>query len=136
MSGSDHLRIGDEERRQAIEVLGEHFAAGRLDREEYDERCRSVWNARTNAAIRPLFADLPGARAGVPVRAPMANLPLRPRQPRTRLPFIPVLLLLIAAVLITGHGWLIPLGLALWLLLKRPVPRTQASGNRRPIAGS
>src|SRR5680860_581040 len=52
-------RIGDAERAAAASALGEHFASGRLTREEYDERSTEVWSARTNADLRPMFLDLP-----------------------------------------------------------------------------
>ncbi|WP_442939946.1 DUF1707 SHOCT-like domain-containing protein [Nocardioides sp. B-3] len=42
-------RIGDAERDVATARLGDHFAAGRLDHEEYDERLDAIWSARTSA---------------------------------------------------------------------------------------
>ena len=53
------LRIGDAERDGAVAALGEHFAAGRLNNEEYDERAAAAWAARTAGDLTPLFADLP-----------------------------------------------------------------------------
>jgi hypothetical protein len=53
------MRIGDAEREAAVTALGEHFAAGRLTKEEYDERAGQAWAARTASALWPLFADLP-----------------------------------------------------------------------------
>jgi len=62
MSGYDasRLRIGDAERDTAAAALGEHFASGRLDSEEYDERVAAVWTAKVRADLPVLFADLPG----------------------------------------------------------------------------
>lgn len=57
--GGPEMRIGDAEREAAITALGEHFAAGRLTKEEYDERAGQAWEARTASALWPLFADLP-----------------------------------------------------------------------------
>ena len=37
MNGPE-LRIGDDDREAAVTALGEHYAAGRLTKEEYDER--------------------------------------------------------------------------------------------------
>ena len=37
-SQGPELRIGDAEREATISALGEHYAAGRLTKEEYDER--------------------------------------------------------------------------------------------------
>ena len=53
------VRIGDEERSQAIEVLGSHFAVGRLKLSEYDERVSQAAEASTHGELTALFADLP-----------------------------------------------------------------------------
>ncbi len=53
------LRIGDAEREAAVTALGEHFASGRLTKEEYDERAERAFAARTRSDLWPLFADLP-----------------------------------------------------------------------------
>lgn len=55
----DDLRIGSVERDDAIRVLGEHFATGRLDVEEYEDRAGQAARARVAADIRALFTDLP-----------------------------------------------------------------------------
>jgi hypothetical protein len=57
-------RIGDAERDQAVELLREHLAAGRLDREEFEERIERALTARTLVDLLPLFADLPGSKPG------------------------------------------------------------------------
>lgn len=61
------VRIGDAERDQAIAELGDHFAAGRLLREELDERVDQALHARFSTDLDPLFVDLPAA---VPAAAP------------------------------------------------------------------
>ena len=53
------VRIGDAERDQAVSDLGDHFAAGRLTREEFDERADQAMQARFSTELEPLFADLP-----------------------------------------------------------------------------
>jgi hypothetical protein len=55
----DLLRVGDTERQQAVAALGEHYAAGRLDQDEYDTRVQSAYGSRTRVDLRGLFADLP-----------------------------------------------------------------------------
>ena len=62
----DSLRIGDAERESAVAALGEHYAQGRLAKEEYDERSDAAWSARTAADLAPLFADLPTPAAPAP----------------------------------------------------------------------
>jgi hypothetical protein len=54
------LRIGDKDREGAVAALGEHYAAGRLTKQEYDERAEVAYAARTASSLRPLFVDLPG----------------------------------------------------------------------------
>jgi Domain of unknown function (DUF1707) len=56
---SSEVRIGDEERDRAVATLGDHYAAGRLTREEFDERIEQAMQARFDRDLRPLFADLP-----------------------------------------------------------------------------
>jgi hypothetical protein len=58
-SQSGPVRIGDAERDRAIAALGDHFAAGRLSREEFDERVEAAMQARFDHDLGPLFADLP-----------------------------------------------------------------------------
>ncbi len=60
MSPSEQLRIGDAEREQAQSRLSDHYAAGRLDHDEYSQRLDQVWAARTRAELDPVFGDLPG----------------------------------------------------------------------------
>lgn len=59
MNPTPEPRIGDAERDAAVRALGEHYAAGRLTKEEYDERADTALRARTNSDLRPLFVDLP-----------------------------------------------------------------------------
>ena len=61
-SSGPELRIGDSEREAAVAALGDHYAAGRLTKEEYDERAARAWEARTRSALWPLFSDLPSSR--------------------------------------------------------------------------
>lgn len=62
------VRIGDAERDQAVSALGEHFAAGRLTREEFDERSDQAVRARYAADLAPLFDDLPSPEPAMPTR--------------------------------------------------------------------
>jgi hypothetical protein len=56
---ADLLRVGDAERQQAVAALGEHFAAGRLDQDEYDTRVQAAYASRTRVDLQGLFGDLP-----------------------------------------------------------------------------
>lgn len=52
-------RIGDAERQKAMDDLGKHFTAGRLDITEYDNRLTNVTEATMRSDLIPIFSDLP-----------------------------------------------------------------------------
>jgi len=60
------IRIGDAERDQAVAVLSEHFVAGRLTQDEFEERSNQATRARYADDLSPLFADLPESAASQP----------------------------------------------------------------------
>lgn len=99
------VRIADSDRERAMADLAMHYADGRLDHEEYDERLDAIWTARTRADLAVLFSDLPRPQVTYP--------PVRARQRssgrRKRLPLLPVLALLIVLSVIVGAP--------LWLLI-------------------
>ena len=53
------IRVSDAERDQAVAELGEHFQAGRLTQEEFDDRSGLALQARTGRDLTALFTDLP-----------------------------------------------------------------------------
>lgn len=55
----DALRISDADRAQALDLLSEQYAQGRLDKDEFDERSDAIWSAKTQGDLAPVFADLP-----------------------------------------------------------------------------
>jgi DUF1707 SHOCT-like domain len=68
------MRVSDTEREAAAAELREHFASGRLDQEELNERLTAVFAAKTRGDLHGVFTDLPSAGhamagAGVPVGA-------------------------------------------------------------------
>jgi uncharacterized membrane protein len=94
----DELRLSDADRDEAIDRLSEHYAAGRLDKDEFDERSDAVWTAKTRADLAPVFADL------VPLRRERPRpVPFGPwgRRGWFGLPFVPVLFLLVALTVLT-----------------------------------
>ena len=113
------LRIGDAEREAAVAALGEHYAAGRLTKEEYDERSTQAWTARTSSALWPLFADLPRAdgRTAADDAPPHARRPAAGR-PWWVVPFVPVLVVLVLLTVVT-HVPLVLLAVVGWLLWAR-----------------
>ena len=53
------IRVSDVERDQAAAELSEHYQAGRLTLEEFDDRSSLALRARTGSDLVALFADLP-----------------------------------------------------------------------------
>jgi hypothetical protein len=55
----DHIRTSDADRARAAAMLRDHFAAGRLDAAELDERLAAALNATTFGELHRVLADLP-----------------------------------------------------------------------------
>lgn len=64
------LRIGEAERAAACDALAEHYAAGRLDPAELEDRLARAVAARTQADLRVLFVDLGPRRTVATVTEP------------------------------------------------------------------
>jgi hypothetical protein len=131
------LRIGDAERDTAARELGEHFAQGRIDSEEYAERLDQVMNAKTAGELVPAFADLPRSGASAtgrgagPVGASTGagRLPRLPELPR--MPFLfKVLVAFVLVALVFSHLPLVVIALVVYVLAIRRV------GRRRRRSGS
>jgi hypothetical protein len=123
------IRVSDAERDQAVAELSEHYQAGRLTLEEFDERSNLALGAKTGNDLVALFADLPTKVV------PAAMRPAEPARPAIPTDFgghpfgyqrasgAPIARLVIACVLAAiifgnvnlafGHhhhfGWLVPL---------------------------
>ena len=119
---NDRIRISDTDRDRAASRLREHYAEGRLTAEELDERITATLNARTAGDLRKVMADLPSSGPS----QPGPNLPpfagptwaYRRRGPR----LLPLALLIVfAALLLPGSGWVLfgflKVLLLLWLLV-------------------
>ena len=59
VSEPEHVRVSDQERERAAEEIRQHFAAGRLDEDELNERVSAAYTAKTNGELAVLRADLP-----------------------------------------------------------------------------
>ena len=104
----DRIRVSDADRDRVTARLREHFAAGRLTQDELDERVSAALNAKTFGDLRPVLADLP---------EPVPSPPRAARQPQWAGPWIarrrgprvlPLMLLAaLAALLISGGGWVL-----------------------------
>lgn len=53
------MRIGNQQREEAIRALNDHFAAGRIEIGEYEQRVSYASAAQTVAELGSLFTDLP-----------------------------------------------------------------------------
>ena len=73
-SPDPRMRIADSDRERAMADLAGHYAEGRLDHEEYDERLDAIWTARTRADLALLFSDLPRVPAPLPPRPSRRSL--------------------------------------------------------------
>jgi hypothetical protein len=111
------IRIGDTERDEAVSALGDHFAAGRLSREELDERIDQAVQAKFSTDLEPLFADLPKA-AAEPIRSgPGAGRTQRAPSPLFLLFPLMVIGLVVTAIAINAP-WLV-WGLVWFFVLSR-----------------
>jgi hypothetical protein len=134
------LRVSDRERDQVATELGEHFQAGRLDQDEFDERVTLALRAKTRRHLATLMADLPRERQSGSPDKPAQDADqvwgAEGRGPRVRL-LIPLLIAMVIIVSATQHGGghehggsLWPL-LFLWWLIPLAVFRVRSGLSRR-----
>lgn len=72
------MRAGTTDRQAAVDRLTTHFADGRLDAAEFDQRVAAAYGSTYLDELSPLFVDLPEAR---PERPPWAAGPYGHRPP-------------------------------------------------------
>jgi hypothetical protein len=119
-----HLRVSDAERQAVADRLAEHFADGRLDQAEFDDRVGRAMSAKTRADLSGLFSDLPDA--GAPA------VPDGPRRRRGHPVLLLVLLVIVASVAAHALWW--TAGPVLWLgvLVVVVLFATRSLGRSRP----
>ena len=107
------VRIGDAERDQAVAMLSDHFVAGRLTQDEFEERSEHATRARYGDDLTLLFDDLPDPAEVQLARGPWSPQPAaRPRRrqgpPPPFMMLVPILMigLVITAVTLTAP-WLL-----------------------------
>jgi hypothetical protein len=83
--------------------LRDHYAEGRLTRDELDERIAAALNAKTFGDLRRVLADLPEPRPVAPQRGPLAAAP-RPYLMLRRGPRLFPLLAIALLALLLVHG--------------------------------
>ena len=119
--GAPEPRIGDAEREAAVTALGEHYAAGRLTKEEFDERADQAWAARTASGLWPLFADLPRPSSQQSAR-PVGPAGPAPRSFADRWWLGPVLtpvLVVLVGLTVLLHLPLVLLAVGIWFFASR-----------------
>jgi hypothetical protein len=80
-----HIRVSDTERSEVADLLGQHYADGRLDQAEFDDRVGRTMAAKTRGDLAGLFDDLPEAGpAGAGPAGPRSQRPAPYRGPRRR----------------------------------------------------
>ena len=104
-------RVGDLERAAACDALADHFAAGRLDPAELDDRLARAMAARSQADLRVLFLDL-GPRRPVPAASPGPSEPSGSDGPDARPggAAVPLLTSVLVLCLLLAGGMLLALG--------------------------
>ena len=128
-------RVSDAERDQAVAELSEHFQAGRLTQDEFDDRSGQALQARTRGDLGTLFTDLPRrAAATAPVPGPTADpvpaLGLGGMQRAGRLPVVRMVIVFAVLAIVAGNllgglghvhdgfGWLLPALLVAFAFLR------------------
>lgn len=91
------VRAADADREATADRLRQHHAEGRIDVTEFQERLDRTYQAKTIGELRQLVSDLPRD----PQPEPFGR-GLRGRSP-WMVPWIPVLLLIIAVSAVAGH---------------------------------
>lgn len=98
------MRVSDAERQQVADTLAEHYAAGRLDQSEFDERVGRAMSAKTRADLAGLVDDLPVSGPAGAYGANGANgARVRVRRHRNNRLLLPVIALLLL-VSVAGHA--------------------------------
>lgn len=116
------LRVSDAERQAVADQLSKHFADGRLDQAEFDERLSQAMSAKTYHDLDGLLTDLPSTEASGGPGLPPAGGRVTGRaagsvpQRRVARP----LLLIVAAIVvlsIAGHAAAWAFGGWLWIIV-------------------
>jgi hypothetical protein len=111
------LRVGDADRQAALQALGAHLEAGRLDIDEYGDRSACAAVAVRRAELAALFDDLPAPHPALPERpvpGPPAAAPVPvERHGRDRAPAVHGLMIgLVLVMIIALPGLMIAAGAA------------------------
>lgn len=154
--GPAPYRLSDHERDEAVAVLGDAYAQGRLDHEEFELRMSTASRAVFASELDPLFDDLPLQAPHVVRAMPTQARPARssravgtgqPSAASTRgawptRPFWPALYLPVVALVVVAlatHLWLLLIPAFFWAKASRhrawPPPSRLGHSTPRPWVG-
>ena len=130
------LRISDADRAQALDLLSQQYAEGRLDKDEFDERSDAVWSAKTQGDLAPIFADLPWRSPEVRERP--TGRGRGPRwgpswMPRWAPALLPLVLVLVAVTVLFELPFLLLLLVGLWFVTGGCHGSRRHMGHRRQL---
>ena len=102
-----HIRVSDTERNAVAELLGQHYADGRLDQPEFDDRISRTMAAKTRGDLTGLFDDLPetGPMGAGPAGPGGPVGPAVPYRGRRRGGIVRTLLLLLLVFICANFAW-------------------------------
>ena len=101
----EHIRVSDVERNAVAERLSAHYADGRLDQAEFDERITKTMSAKTRGDLAGLFDDLPDPEpAGASVAGGPGG-PAIPYRPHRRGGLLRPLLLAVIVIVVASIAW-------------------------------
>jgi hypothetical protein len=136
------MRIGDDERNRVLDDLRVHFAAGRLNLTEFEDRAAATLQATTVGDLVPLLSDLPDLRAprrpasGPPVRLPNHPQPARGQHPSHDDRFSHVVRTWLSLAILFNVIWLLTGGLGdyywpVWPMFGTGIPVLFSAMHRR-----
>ena len=101
----EHLRVSDAERNAVAERLSAHYADGRLDQAEFDERINQTMSAKTRGDLRGIFDDLPDPEEPAGASPVSGGGPALPCRSRRRGGVVRPLFLAVIVIALTSLAW-------------------------------
>jgi len=92
------MRISDADRTEVADRLSKHYSDGRLDQAEFNERLDRAMNAKTQADLNGLFADLPATDEPDKAVKAVSQPDRRPRNRRPVQRVIGLILITVVAI--------------------------------------
>jgi len=99
-SADPNMRISDAERTEVADRLSRHYSDGRLDQAEFNERLDRAMNAKTQADLNGLFADLPATDEPDKTVKAVSQPDRRPRNRRPAHRILGLILITVVAIFV------------------------------------